>query len=290
MIVAVVLLVAFTSGSPDADNIKLNAATNDNFQTNYDDKGTSTNTVHTNKNENVTVSEQDNSANNQELDIDEDEPDNSQEATGRVIDPNKPMVALTFDDGPSPKYTEKLLEVLAEYNSVATFFEVGQNAERYPEIIKKEIEAGCELGNHSYSHANLVNISEAEAVKEIEDTNNIFIEITGSPATLIRPPYGSIKERASLFDQPVVTWSVDTLDWQSRDADSVMQKIYDEDTLDGKVILMHSLYESSYEATCRLVPYLIENGYQLVTVSELYEYKHGEKMNNGELYNYTYFQ
>ncbi len=210
---------------------------------------------------------------------------------GRVIDPTKPMVAITFDDGPSAKYTEKILDILAEYDSVATFFEIGNLAERYPELIKKEIEAGCELGNHSYSHPNLKNISLSEAIDEINKTNDIYTEITGSPATVIRPPYGAITgDIASNFDQPVVTWSVDTLDWQSRDADAVLDIIYDEGDLDGKVILMHSIYSSTYDAVCELVPYLIENGYQLVTVSELYEYKYGESMENGEVYNYTYFQ
>lgn len=218
-----------------------------------------------------------------------EEPENA--GSDRVIDPTKPMVAITFDDGPSAKYTEKLLDLLAEYDAVATFFEVGNIAEKHPELIKMEVEAGCELGNHSYSHQNLKKISLSEAIDEISKTNDIFTEITGSPATVIRPPYGAITDDiADNFDQPVVTWSVDTLDWQSRDADAVMQIIYDAGDLDGKVILMHSLYESSYEAVCELLPYLQENGYQLVTVSELYEYKYGESMEDGEVYNYTYFQ
>lgn len=294
LIVFSAIFLYFSVLKPDGvGNIEISGSNNgkyDGIMNNFDES--KDDMVYTN-----TVEEQDPNSDSQNIDDEENIPedieiekvDDGLSSNGRVLDPNKPMVALTFDDGPSPKYTEQILAILEEYNSVATFFEIGNLAEQYPEIIKKELEIGCELGNHSYSHPNLTNISEAEAIEEIRKTNNIFIDITGSPATLIRPPYGSIGDRASLFEQPIVTWSVDTLDWQSRDPDSVMQIIYEEDDLDGKVILMHSIYNSSLEAAERLIPYLVDNGYQLVTVSELYEYKHGEKMNSGELYGYDSF-
>ena len=210
--------------------------------------------------------------------------------TGRDIDPDKPMVALTFDDGPSPDYTEKILDLLAEHGAVATFFEVGNIAEKYPEIIKKEMEYGCEIGSHTYSHSDLKKLSDDEAKGEIDKANDVFISITGKPASLLRPPYGRIGDRSKYANAPVVTWSVDTEDWRSRDADAVVQAVLDAGELDGKVVLMHSLYESTYEALKRVLDYLDENGYQCVTVSELAYYKHGELLEDGKFYGYEYFQ
>ncbi|MBE6948947.1 MAG: hypothetical protein E7456_03780 [Ruminococcaceae bacterium] len=304
LVAAIIVLVVFSGVSTDVKNVELidpvNAETGkvlDNAEPTVSDVHTSV-TESTDITENTAETEISGETETNEVVVDPvfvgpiapviEEPEEP-EADGRVIDPDKPMVALTFDDGPSGKYTESIIELLQEYDSVATFFELGELAEQYPEIIKKEVEAGCELGNHSYSHPNLTNLSESEAINQIEKTNDIFTEITGSPATVIRPPYGSISDRARLFNQPVVTWSIDTEDWKSRDADAIMNVIYAEEDLDGTVILMHSIYESSLEAARILVPYLIEEGYQLVTVSELYEYKYGEPMVGGELYGYSYF-
>lgn len=215
----------------------------------------------------------------------EGEPDN-----GRNIDPDKLMVALTFDDGPCDPCSNEIMDILAEYNSLATFFDVGSRAEVYPDIVAREVEMGFELGSHTYSHADLAKLSDEEAKAEMDKANDVFISITGKPASLLRPPYGSLGGKSPLSSIPVVTWSVDTLDWQSRDAEKIMQIIMDEGNLDGKVILMHSLYPSTVEALKTLVPYLIDNGYQLVTVSELAKYKYGDDLQPGTVYGYDYFR
>ena len=116
------------------------------------------------------------------------------------------------------------------------------------------------------------------------------MEIVGKTATLMRPPYGSVSRRArEVCDKPMIGWSVDTLDWKYRNADKVIASVKSEDDLEGDVILMHSLYESTVEATRVLVPWLIENGYQLVTVSELFAYKYQQSAKAGTYYASNYF-
>ena len=206
-----------------------------------------------------------------------------------TIDPDKPMVCLTFDDGPS-EYTNEILDLLVEYNAKATFFEVGINIDGHEDALRRELELGMQQGNHTWSHQDLGSISEEEAIQEIEKGKERIYEVTGQYPSVLRPPYGSLNGKAYLIDVPIVTWSVDTEDWKSLDADSVMDMIYAEDTLDGKCILMHSLYGSTVEALRMLLPYLAEQGFQCVTVSEMARYRHGEELQNGEWYGWEYFR
>lgn len=205
------------------------------------------------------------------------------------IDPDKPMVCLTFDDGPS-EYTNEILDLLVEYNAKATFFEVGINTDGHEDAVRRELELGMQLGNHTWSHQDLGSISEEDALEEINKGKERLYEITGEYPTVLRPPYGSLNGKAYLVDVPIITWSVDTLDWESRDADAVMDAIFAEDTLDGKCILMHSLYGSTVEALRRLLPWLSENGFQCVTVSEMAEYRKGETLQPGQWYGYEYWR
>jgi len=205
------------------------------------------------------------------------------------IDPDKPMVCLTFDDGPS-EYTNEILDLLVEYNAKATFFEVGINTYGHEDAVRRELELGMQLGSHTWSHQDLGSISEEEAIEEIQKAKDRLYEITGEYPSVLRPPYGSLNGKAYLIDVPIVTWSVDTLDWESRDADAVMDQIFAEDTLDGKCVLMHSLYGSTVEALSRLLPWLSENGFQCVTVSEMAQYRKGETLQPGEWYGYEYWR
>lgn len=208
----------------------------------------------------------------------------------RAIDPSKPMVALTFDDGPFPKTTGRILNCMEKYGVVATFFELGQNIAAYPDVVKREADLGMEIGSHSWSHPNFKEISEKKAKEQIAKTNQALIKACGQKATVFRPPYGnntkSIEKNAGA---PIILWSVDTLDWKSRNAKSVMKVVKGVKNLDGRVILMHSIYDSSAEAVEKMVPWLLEKGYQLVTVSELLKYKYNETPVSGKLYGYGYF-
>ncbi len=208
----------------------------------------------------------------------------------RDIDPTKPMVALTFDDGPSAKYTDKILDILEDYDSVATFFEVATNLKYAPDALRRAEQLGCEIGSHTTTHANLSKLDAAGIKAELSKTNAEFERVLGHKPTLLRPPYGACNDTVKQnCDQYLIGWSVDTLDWQSRDANKVINAVQREDNLNGDVILMHSLYESTVQATEKLVPWLISEGYQLVTVSELIEYGYDSDLTLGKYYSYNFF-
>lgn len=205
--------------------------------------------------------------------------------TNRTLDPNKPMVALTFDDGPDPKRTVKLLQILRENNAVASFFDIGELMEKYPEIVKQEIAAGCDVGGHTYSHVNLNSLSTAEVKEEMRKVENAYKNATGSSIKYIRPTYGNAnKSVRACINHPIINWSVDSRDWESRNADKVIATIRETKNLDGKIILMHVIYDSTIEAMEKFIPQLIEEGYQLVTISEMAEYKGYETLENGKIY------
>ena len=195
----------------------------------------------------------------------------------RVIDPSKPMVALTFDDGPNPKSTSRILDSLEEHNVVATFFDIGYLVEKYPEIVKREAMLNCEIGNHTYSHINLNKLSKEELINEIEKSEKAFETVLGYKTTLYRPSYGNANSNVKeALEYPLILWSIDSLDWKTRDKEKILEEIRRIDEYDGKIILMHSIYESTADAVEILIPELINKGYQLVTVSEMAYYKNKE--------------
>ncbi len=213
-------------------------------------------------------------------------------ASARKIDPNKPMVALTFDDGPSVKYGNQILDTLEKHGQVATFFELGNLMAAHPQVDQRAAGLGCEIGSHTYSHKNLNKLTAEQVKEEIAKTDEVFKRVLGHPSVLIRPPYGNINKtvQACLGEHAAVNWSVDTLDWKSKNVEQIIETVKKEGNLDGKVILMHSIYASSAQAVEELVPYLLEQGYQLVTVSELITYKHHESIQMGKVYGYRYFR
>lgn len=208
------------------------------------------------------------------------------EGTGRVIDPSKPMIALTFDDGPS-QYTPRILNVLNSYNSKGTFFVLGESIKRNKELLIEMIEDGHEIGNHSYNHKDLTSISEYDLYRQIVGTDDLLEIYTGHRTTIMRPPYGKNNEEINRnIYKPIILWSIDTRDWENRNAGMVKSNILD-NVKDGDIILMHDLYDSTAEAVEMVVPELIKRGYQLVTVSELTEYK-GSKLVSGQIYKEMY--
>ncbi len=206
---------------------------------------------------------------------------------GRYIDPNKPMVAITYDDGPRPKSTNRILDCLEKYGAAATFFELGYLAKAYPDCIRREVKIGCEVANHSWDHPNLATLSGSGVANQINSTSNTIFNICGVKPKLLRPPYGSYNQTVrNNAGMPLIIWSIDTLDWKYRDASYVTSVIKNQVT-DGSVILMHSIYDSTAAATEAIVPWLISRGYQLVTVSELAEAR-GIKLQNGASYHSFY--
>lgn len=204
------------------------------------------------------------------------------EVPGRVLDPNKKAIALTFDDGPS-KQTRKILATLAEVDGRATFFTVGERLDDYSETLKMIYDSGSQIGMHTYDHANLRKLSKSQILEEINKTNDLIYKYTGEYSHLVRPPYGAVNATVKeTVEQPLINWSIDTRDWESRDANSVYNEIMN-NVEDGDIILMHDLYASTAEAVSRVVPELVAQGYQLCTVDELFKLK-GIELTAGKVY------
>ena len=191
--------------------------------------------------------------------------------TVTTIDPDKPMVALTFDDGPS-KHTAHLLDIFATYGGKGTFFVVGNLIDNRVDTVKRMADEGHEVAGHSWSHRQLTKLTPSELTDQIMTTRAKIYEVTGVDSTVIRPPYGAfnsdVKEVCANLGIVMVNWSLDTLDWKNKNADKVYNAIM-EDVKDGAIILCHDLHGTTVEAMERVIPDLIEQGYQLVTVSEL---------------------
>ena len=184
-------------------------------------------------------------------------------------------IALTFDDGPHPRFTKEILSILEEYGVTATFFIIGVNAENYPESLKMIIDAGCEIGNHTYSHTRIDKMSENEVEAELLKCEEILFYMTGQHTKLFRPPEGRVSENilsaSGKHEYDVILWSIDTLDWSHNPSDNICAVVKDNLT-GGDIILMHD-YISGKNTTCealrRLIPDLLSKGYTFVTVSEL---------------------
>ncbi len=204
----------------------------------------------------------------------------------RKIDPNMPMIALTFDDGPYYKTTIPILNVLKEHDSVATFFVLGNRVPRNKDILQRMIREGNEIGNHSYNHKQLTTLSSSELKDQIDRTQNAIMEVVGSRPKIMRPTYGSYNNRIkSEVQMPMILWSIDTQDWKNRNAEKISSHVI-ANARDGDIILMHDLYESTAEAVEIIVPALINKGFQLVTISELYEIR-GEILEVGNIYSHS---
>lgn len=182
------------------------------------------------------------------------------------------LVAFTFDDGPS-KYTLDIINILEEYNASATFFEVGYNIKAHPEITKEVFDRGFEVANHTTDHSKLTKLTEAKYLSKINDNNALFKELTGKDMPYLRPPYGSYNDKIKAnAGVPIVTWSLDTRDWESRNKDKVIEMVMN-NIKEGDIILFHDLYESTRDAVKELMPLLKEQGYQAVSVGELFKSK-----------------
>ena len=201
------------------------------------------------------------------------------EPEGRVIDPSKPMVALTFDDGPS-RYTAGILDVLEANDAKATFFMVGNRMGSYPDTVKRMVELG-------WDHTYITSLSGAALKANLDRVDQTLASIAGVHTVIMRPPGGYINNaaRTALAEKgvPAVFWSIDTLDWKTKNAGQTVNTVLSK-VRDGDIILMHDLYGASAEAAATLIPELINRGYQLVTVSELASFRGG--MQPGQSYHY----
>ncbi len=202
------------------------------------------------------------------------------------IDSSKPIIALTFDDGPHAVYTSKIVEELNKYNATATFYIVGNrlSSEDHQRAMNKIIEKGNEVGDHSWSHKNLRRLKDEKFIDEIEGTTKRLQELEmNTEITGFRPPYGlfGIKEKENA-KYPLVMWSVDPQDWKIKDEEALVEEIMAV-VEDGDIVLLHDLHQETALAIEKLLPLLIEQGYQLVGVEAMMEAK-GIEMEVGEVY------
>ncbi|MDY5973334.1 polysaccharide deacetylase family protein [Streptococcus hyovaginalis] len=185
---------------------------------------------------------------------------------------NLKRVALTFDDGPSPVTTPKVLDILAKYHAKATFFSIGSKVEDQAQLVKRMVADGHEIGNHTWSHPNLTHLSEAAVRQELTLTNEAIKKVTGSLPHLMRPPFGSTNATVkAVSEMTEVLWTVDTLDWQSRSSTAILDHVKAQ-LKPGGIILMHDIHQSSVDALPAVLDYLQSQGYEVVTVSELNGY------------------
>jgi peptidoglycan/xylan/chitin deacetylase (PgdA/CDA1 family) len=184
-----------------------------------------------------------------------------------------PFIALTFDDGPHVTLTPKLLDLLAARHLKATFFVIGQNAADHPDILRRAVREGHEIGNHSWSHPNFGKMSDDAVRRELQKTDDAIVAAIGKRPTLMRPPYGSITahEKKWIHDEfgyRIILWDVDPLDWKRPGPSVVTARILKE-TKPGSIVLSHDIHPPTIEAMPATFDQLIKKGFKSVTVTEL---------------------
>ncbi len=191
------------------------------------------------------------------------------------IDPSKPMIALTFDDGPSSKNTLRLATEIEKYNGRCTFFILGDNAKKHPEIVKSLYQQGHEIANHSMTHKNFNKIDENIVKYEINETQELLYTITGKEPKQLRPPYGVsndiVRGIAGNNNLRVTNWTIDTQDWKYRDSEFVKNEIIN-NAYNGGVVLIHDIHSTSVDGVINALPILYNQGYQFVTLDTLLQY------------------
>ena len=204
---------------------------------------------------------------------------------GYDYDKNKKTIAFTFDDGPSGEYTIDIVNELLKNKARATFFMVGSKMYTYEKSLLYVYQNKMEIGSHTYNHINLKKAKETLAKEELEKTDIIYNEITGSNIKLLRPPYGAYNDKTlKNYDYAFITWNIDTNDWRYRNSKYIEEHILSQVT-DGSVILMHDSYKTTVEAVRNVLPKLYALNYQVVSVSDLAAIK-GYTLENHKVYSY----
>jgi len=203
------------------------------------------------------------------------------------IDPSRPVIALSFDDGPGI-YTNDFLDLLEEYGVRATFCTIGNLVNTQSTALKRAIEVGCEVIGHSWDHKNLAKMSAEDVRQQIEAARDSIEAVTGTTIPMFRPPYGAVsdtmKSVSAELGYSMINWNVDPEDWNTKDVDKVYDAVMAQ-VKDRAIILSHEIYHSTLEAYKRLIPELLSMGYQIVTVSELLKLKYNELTPGNVYYN-----
>ena len=188
------------------------------------------------------------------------------------VDTQEKVLSISFDAAWGSAHTEKILDILDEYDVRTTFFLVGFWSEKYPELVQEIVLRGHEIGNHSATHPHMSKLSEAQIKEELKKASDLVEHITGKPTTLFRPPYGEYNDAVVRVSRDegyeCVQWNVDSLDWKFQNTDRIVRRV-EKDVKDGDIILMHDIFPTSVEAALRIVDDLQKRGYEFVTVEEL---------------------
>ncbi len=190
-----------------------------------------------------------------------------------------PFIAMTFDDGPVVPNTPRLLDMLSARGIKATFFTVGSNGARNPNIMRRIVSDGHELANHTWTHPYLSRLSDAGVRSELQRSHDSIVNLTGTSPRMYRPPYGAITARQkqwimSEFGYPTILWSVDPQDWKTKSASMTRSRILAE-TRPGSIILVHDIHASSIDAMPGTLDGLLAKGFRFVTVSQLINLSQG---------------
>lgn len=178
-------------------------------------------------------------------------------------------IALTFDDGPHPIYTQEMLDLLEEEQIPATFFLLGQNVELYGDLVKEISEEGHLIGNHTYHHVQITTLPAEQAYEEIDKTSSLIQNLTGKGTEYVRPPFGTWNEGLETkLDLIPVMWTIDTLDWTTQNVDWIVNQVV-KNAEENDIILMHDSYKSTVQATERIIKLLEADGFEFVTVDEV---------------------
>ncbi len=190
------------------------------------------------------------------------------------IDPEQPMVALTFDDGPNPTYTPPLLDLLYRYQAPSTFFILGEKISSNRWLLQEMVCSGHELGNHTYSHTDLTTLTPQQIEYEIDKTKNALKKILPNYTMLyVRPPYGHYNQLVEdTVEQPLILWDIDTMDWDSASVDTICEIVLT-NIHDGDILVFHDNNPNLLKALERILPELQEQGFQFVTIRQLAEYR-----------------
>lgn len=182
------------------------------------------------------------------------------------------QIALTFDDGPEALHTEYILQILASENVKATFFLLGKNIEKHPQLAKKIVEAGHDVGNHSYSHRNFYYLNQIEITEEIKESQYQFYSVFGTFPIYFRPPYGNLNRRdmplVRQYFHRIIKWSIDTNDWRKSASPSAIKKLILNKVHPGSIILFHEKHIKSLGNLPEIIKALKKEGYSFVTISE----------------------
>ena len=190
-----------------------------------------------------------------------------QEESDAVQDTKK--IALKFDDGQHPVYTEQMLNLLEEMEVPATFFLLGQNVEKQGELVKEIAQKGHLIGNHTYHHVQITTLTTEQAYEEIDKTSALIEELTGKGTEYVRPPFGTWNQGLEAdLDLIPVMWTIDTLDWTTGNVSWIVEQVV-KNAKDNDIILMHDSYKSTVQAVERIVPLLMADGFEFVTVDEV---------------------